>query len=72
MRSTANDLLNFLAANLGYRKTPLAAAMSAEISTRRPTGTPGLEIAYAWHIRTAHGNSIILRTRERDRVLRVH
>jgi CubicO group peptidase (beta-lactamase class C family) len=72
LRSTANDLLNFLAANLGYRKTPLAAAMSAEISTRRPTGTPGLEIAYAWHIRTAHGSSIILHTRERDRVLRVH
>jgi D-alanyl-D-alanine-carboxypeptidase/D-alanyl-D-alanine-endopeptidase len=60
LRSTANDLLNFLAANLGYRKTPLAAAMSAQISTRRPTGTPGLEIAYAWHIRTAHGSSIIL------------
>ena len=59
LRSTANDLLNFLAANLGYRKTPLAAAMAAEISTHRPTGTPGLEIAYAWHIRTGHGSSII-------------
>jgi hypothetical protein len=59
LRSTANDLLNFLAANLGYRKTSLAAAMAAELSTRRPTGTPGLEIAYAWHITTAHGSSII-------------
>jgi serine-type D-Ala-D-Ala carboxypeptidase/endopeptidase len=59
LRSTANDLLNFLAANLGYRKTSLAAAMAAELSTRRPTGTPGMEIAYAWHITRAHGSSII-------------
>jgi serine-type D-Ala-D-Ala carboxypeptidase/endopeptidase len=59
LRSTANDLLNFLAANLGYRKTSLAAAMAAELSTRRPTGTLGMEIAYGWHITTAHGTSII-------------
>jgi CubicO group peptidase (beta-lactamase class C family) len=59
LRSTANDLLIFLAANLGYVKTPLAADMAAEVSVRRPTGTPNLEIAYAWHVLTKDGNSIV-------------
>jgi serine-type D-Ala-D-Ala carboxypeptidase/endopeptidase len=59
LRSSANDILTFLAANLGYTKTPLAAAMAQEISIRRPTGNPDLEIAYAWHIQTKNGNSII-------------
>ena len=59
LRSSANDMLTFLAANLGYTKTPLAAAMAQEISIRRPTGGPDMEIAYAWHIQTKNGNSII-------------
>ena len=59
LRSTANDMLVFLAANLGYTRTPLAPAMAAEISIRRPTGVPGLEIAYAWHVLTKDGRSII-------------
>ena len=58
LRSTGNDMLTFLAANLGLIKTPLAAAMAAEVSVRRPTGTPNLEIAYAWHIFTPHGKPI--------------
>ncbi len=52
IRSTANDLLEFLAAELGYTKTPLATAMAAQLAVRRPTGTPGLAIALAWHILT--------------------
>jgi serine-type D-Ala-D-Ala carboxypeptidase/endopeptidase len=59
LRSSANDILTFLAANLGYTKTPLAAAMAAEISIRRPAGSPDMQIAYAWHIQTKNGNSII-------------
>ena len=59
LRSTANDILTFLAANLGYLKTPLAQAMADEISIRRPTGVPNMEIAYAWHVLTKDGNSII-------------
>jgi CubicO group peptidase (beta-lactamase class C family) len=58
LRSTANDILTFLAANLDYTKTPLAQAMTDEISIRRPAG-PDMEIAYAWHIQTKDGNSII-------------
>ncbi len=37
LRSTANDILTFLAANLGFIKTPLAQDMADEISIRRPT-----------------------------------
>ncbi len=59
LRSTANDILTFLAANLGYTKTPLAAAMAAEISIRRPAGSPDMQIAYAWHVQSKNGNSII-------------
>jgi serine-type D-Ala-D-Ala carboxypeptidase/endopeptidase len=59
LRSSANDMLTFLAANLGYTKTALAAAMAAEVSIRRPAGAPDMEIAYAWHIQTKNGNSII-------------
>jgi D-alanyl-D-alanine-carboxypeptidase/D-alanyl-D-alanine-endopeptidase len=42
LRSTANDLLTFLAANLGYTKSVLAPAMSAMLATRRPYGRAGV------------------------------
>jgi D-alanyl-D-alanine-carboxypeptidase/D-alanyl-D-alanine-endopeptidase len=59
LRSSANDMLTFLAANLGYIQTPLAADMAAEVSIRRPAGAPDMQIAYAWHVQTKNGNSIV-------------
>ena len=59
LRSTANDMLTFLAANLGFINTPLAQDMANEISIRRPTTIPDTEIAYAWHIQTKDGKSVI-------------
>ena len=59
LRSTANDLLKFLAANLGYVRSPLAPAMAAMLKTRRPTGGTGLEVALGWHIFTSNGKEII-------------
>jgi serine-type D-Ala-D-Ala carboxypeptidase/endopeptidase len=56
LRSTANDMLIFLAAELGYTDTPLAAAMAAMLDVRRPSGIPGLEIGLAWHILTGKGD----------------
>jgi serine-type D-Ala-D-Ala carboxypeptidase/endopeptidase len=51
LRSSANDMLTFLGANLGYVKTPLAPAMAAMLSVRRPTGGPnGGEIGLGWLI----------------------
>jgi len=55
IRSTANDLLTFLAVNLGYQPSPLAPSMAAMLVGRRPTGMPGLEIALGWHILTRDG-----------------
>ena len=58
LRSTANDLLRFLAANLGYMKTPLAQAMADALSVRHPAAAGG-EVAYGWHVQTKDGRSII-------------
>jgi serine-type D-Ala-D-Ala carboxypeptidase/endopeptidase len=52
LRSTANDLLRFLAAGMGYTKTPLAGAMAAMLETRRPIGEVGAEVAPGWYIQT--------------------
>ena len=59
LRSTANDLLTFLGANLGYTESPLAPAMAAMLKVRRPTGTAGLEIALDWHIFARDGREIV-------------
>src|SRR5437868_10874914 len=55
LRSTANDMLKFLAANLEMTSTPLAAAMRRMRTPRHATGTKGLEIAMAWHVLTIYG-----------------
>ena len=49
IRSTANDLLIFLAANLGIIKSPLQPAIKRMLTVRRPV-SPGLQIALGWHI----------------------
>jgi serine-type D-Ala-D-Ala carboxypeptidase/endopeptidase len=64
LRSTANDMLTFLAANLestnpDSTKSPLAPAMASMLKVRRPTGEPGLEIALGWHILTRDGHEIV-------------
>jgi serine-type D-Ala-D-Ala carboxypeptidase/endopeptidase len=59
LRSSANDMLTFVAANLGYVKTSLAPAMTAMLAVRRPTGAPGLEVGLAWHILTRDNHEII-------------
>ncbi|MGO8788917.1 MAG: serine hydrolase domain-containing protein [Terriglobia bacterium] len=52
MRSSANDMLTFLGANLGYVKSPLGPAMASMLSVRRPpTGTPGPgQVGLGWLI----------------------
>lgn len=59
IRSDANDMLTFVAANLGYVKSPLAAAMAAQLAVRRPTGNPNLQVALAWHILSRDGHEIV-------------
>jgi serine-type D-Ala-D-Ala carboxypeptidase/endopeptidase len=50
LRSSANDMLTFLEAFLGYKETLLAPAMKAMLEVRRPVGQTKSEIGLAWHI----------------------
>ncbi|HEX9422620.1 MAG TPA: serine hydrolase [Pyrinomonadaceae bacterium] len=50
LRSTANDMLKFVAANLGLKKSPLLAAMRRTHQSQHDTGVPNLEIGLGWHI----------------------
>jgi serine-type D-Ala-D-Ala carboxypeptidase/endopeptidase len=59
LRSSANDLLKFLSAMMGYTKTPLAPAMQAMLTVQRPTGQPFIDNALGWEIDTRGGNEII-------------
>jgi len=55
IRSTANDLLNFLAVPLGYTTSPLAPSFGRMLSVTKPTGQQGMDVALAWHIFTTDG-----------------
>ena len=50
LRSTVNDMLKFVAANLGLVGTPLAPAMSKTHQVLHETGSQGLEVGLGWHI----------------------
>ena len=59
LRSTANDMLKFLAANLDAGDGPLPSALRETHKGRRPTGMPNLEIGLAWHIFHRFGNDLV-------------
>ncbi len=59
MRSTANDLLNFLAANIGLTGSPLAPAMADMVRIQRPTQYSELKVALGWHVATLHGVEMV-------------
>ncbi len=59
LRSTANDLLGFVAANLGYAATPLAPDMAFLLSVQRPSGTPGLSQALGWDVLPTPAGEIV-------------
>ena len=50
LRSSANDMLTFLEAFLGYRESPLAPAMKAMLEVSRPVGKTGFGIGLGWNI----------------------
>jgi CubicO group peptidase (beta-lactamase class C family) len=57
LRSSANDMLTFLEAFLGYKESPLAPAMKAMLEVRRPAGQA--TIGLGWMIMSAHGREIV-------------
>jgi D-alanyl-D-alanine-carboxypeptidase/D-alanyl-D-alanine-endopeptidase len=50
LRSTANDMLKFLAANLDTGDGPVPAALRETHRVRRSTGMPELDIGLGWHV----------------------
>jgi serine-type D-Ala-D-Ala carboxypeptidase/endopeptidase len=49
LRSTANDLMRLLAAEMGAQSS-LKSAMAVTLSTRRPTVSPAMEAALGWEM----------------------
>lgn len=58
IRSSTNDMLQFLAAAMGNTKTPLAPAFEAMVASRRSV-VSGVEIGLAWHINTRDDTEVI-------------
>jgi CubicO group peptidase (beta-lactamase class C family) len=48
LKSSANDMLTFLSAELGYEKSPLSGPMAAMLTVRRPTDWPSDAQAVGW------------------------
>jgi len=59
LRSTANDMLKFLAANLDAGDGPLPSALRETHKVRRPTGMPQLEIGLGWHVFHRFGSDLV-------------
>lgn len=58
LRSTAGDMLKFLAANLDRRTTPLTRALAMTRGARRDVGGP-LKIGLGWQILNPFGRTIV-------------
>ena len=58
LRSTADDMLDLLAAQMGYTSSALAPAMASMLTLRRPAGLAG-EIALGWHVLTVGDREIV-------------
>jgi D-alanyl-D-alanine-carboxypeptidase/D-alanyl-D-alanine-endopeptidase len=58
-RSTANDLLKFLAAAMGLKASSLAPAFAQMLKTERPADKPDTRVAAGWFITSAHQDRLI-------------
>jgi serine-type D-Ala-D-Ala carboxypeptidase/endopeptidase len=59
LRSTANDLLKFLAANLDLQPSPINASLQKTHTTQQQTDSPNMAIAMGWHVFNLKGTEII-------------
>ena len=59
LRSTTNDLLKFLAANLDSTGKPLGPVLATTHTPRRDAGANGMKIGLNWHILTAFGRPLV-------------
>lgn len=58
IRSTAKDMLAYLATNLGLRDSPLYSAMTNSHKARI-TASPGLQVGLGWHILSRGGRQFV-------------
>ena len=58
-RSTANDLLKFLAAAMALKPSPLAAAFAEMMRTERPSDEADTKVAAGWFISSGHGDRLV-------------
>jgi len=59
LRSDADDMMTFLAANIGLTKTPLKSAMDATLAVKRAPNLPDNEQALGWDVRHSPYGDII-------------
>jgi CubicO group peptidase (beta-lactamase class C family) len=59
LRSSAIDMLKFVAANMGLTKTTLYPTLEKTQQKRKEAGVPDLSIAMGWHILTRYGTEIV-------------
>jgi CubicO group peptidase (beta-lactamase class C family) len=58
-RSTANDLLKFLAAAMGLQRSPLAPAFAELLKVERPAKQPNTSVGAGWFITSAHDDRLV-------------
>ena len=58
LRSTVNDMLTFVEANLGLHETSLHAAMAVTHAPRRDFAGPNMQIGLGWVVREGHGRKL--------------
>ena len=58
LRSTVNDMLTFVEANLGLRESALQEAMVDSHQSRRDFPAPAMRIGLGWVIRSGHGREL--------------
>jgi len=59
LRSTAGDMLRFLAANLDSNATAISADLRETHRSRATAGSPNMSIGLAWHLLHAGGSEIV-------------
>ena len=59
LRSSANDMLKFLAAAMGVKRTALAPAFAQMLEIERPGDKPDTTVAAGWFITSAHGDRLV-------------
>lgn len=59
LRSTADDMLDVLAAAIGLSPSPLKPALDAMLAVRRPADAAIMDIALGWHVAKAGGREVV-------------